>query len=223
MDNAVIHRDAILHQISTSGVVAVIRLSDVRRLRNILAAISSGGVRCLEITMTVPGAVKVIEEVAASAPPGVIVGAGTVTDAATAEAVMDAGARFVVGPVFSRPVVEAVKRRGCVAIPGCFSPTEILTAWNAGADIVKIFPATSLGPRYIKDLHGPFPDLRLMPTGGVSLENVGHWIKDGAFAVGVGTDLLDKTLIQNEDYGGLEDRARQFISAIEAARNRPAT
>ena len=220
MDESVIQRDALLHQISTSGVVAVIRLSDVGRLRNVLAAISAGGVRCLEITMTVPGAVKVIEEVAASAPPGVLVGAGTVTDVVTAAAVMDAGARFVVGPILSLPVIEEVRKRGCVAIPGCFSPTEILTAWNAGADIVKIFPATSLGPRYIKDLHGPFPDLRLMPTGGVSLANVAQWIKDGAFAVGVGTDLLDKTLIQNEDYKGLEARARQFVSAIEDARVR---
>jgi 2-dehydro-3-deoxyphosphogluconate aldolase/(4S)-4-hydroxy-2-oxoglutarate aldolase len=216
-------RESILDQIAADGVVAVIRLSDVRRLRNVLAAISAGGVRCLEITMTVPGAVKVIEEVAASAPPGVLVGAGTVTDLATASAVMDAGARFVVGPILSLPVVEEVRKRGRVAIPGCFSPTEILTAWNAGADVVKIFPATSLGPRYIKDLHGPFPDLRLMPTGGVSLANVGQWIKDGAFAVGVGTDLLDKTMIQTEDYRGLEDRARLFVSAIEAARVRQLT
>jgi 2-dehydro-3-deoxyphosphogluconate aldolase/(4S)-4-hydroxy-2-oxoglutarate aldolase len=200
------------------GAVAVIRLADARRLRNVLAAISAGGVRCLEITMTVPGAVKVIEEVAATAPPGVLVGAGTVTDPVTAAAVMDAGARFVVGPVLSLPVIEAVQQRGCVAIPGCFSPTEILTAWRAGADIVKIFPATSLGPRYIKDLHGPFPELRLMPTGGVSLGNVGQWIKDGAFAVGVGTDLLDRGLVEKEDYDGLEARARRFVEAISAAR-----
>jgi 2-dehydro-3-deoxyphosphogluconate aldolase/(4S)-4-hydroxy-2-oxoglutarate aldolase len=213
--------DTLLSRIAESGVVAVIRLSDARRLRKVLAAISSGGVRCLEITMTVPGAVEVIREVAASAPPGVLVGAGTVTDLATAAAVMDAGAQFVVGPILSIPVIQAVKERGCVAIPGCFSPTEILTAWRAGADVVKIFPATSLGPRYIKDLHGPFPELRLMPTGGVSLENVGQWIRGGAFAVGVGTDLLDKTLIQNEDYKGLEDRARQFVSAIGAARALP--
>jgi 2-dehydro-3-deoxyphosphogluconate aldolase/(4S)-4-hydroxy-2-oxoglutarate aldolase len=211
--------ETILEGISRSGVVAVIRLADVRRLKAVLAAISAGGVRCLEITMTVPDAVNVIREVAGSAPPGVLVGAGTVTDADTAAAVMDAGAQFVVGPVMSLPVLDTVKRRGRVAIPGCFSPTEILTAWNAGADVVKIFPATSLGPRYIKDLHGPFPQLRLMPTGGVSLKNVGQWMKDGAFAVGVGTDLLDKTLIEKEDYTGLEARARRFVEAIEAARS----
>jgi len=207
-----------VNQIGESGVVAVIRLSDVRRLKSILGAIGAGGVRCLEITMTVPGAVKIIEEVAAAAPAGVLVGAGTVTDPATARAVMDAGARFVVGPVLNLEVIRAVKDRGCVAIPGCFSPTEILAAWNAGADVVKVFPATSLGPRFIRDLHGPFPDIRLMPTGGVSLQNVGEWIKGGAFAVGVGTDLLDKQLIEREDYAGLEARAGQFILAIQEAR-----
>jgi 2-dehydro-3-deoxyphosphogluconate aldolase/(4S)-4-hydroxy-2-oxoglutarate aldolase len=207
-----------LSQILSSGVVAVVRMKDARRLSKVLAAISAGGVRCLEITMTVPNAVKMIEEVTASAPANVLVGAGTVTDPDTASAVMDAGARFVVGPVFSLPVVRVVKERGVVAIPGCFSPTEIVAASHAGADIIKIFPATSLGPRFIKDLHGPLPHVRLMPTGGVSIENAGEWIKAGACAVGIGTDLLDKAMIEAEDYEGLTQRAKRLVEIVQSAR-----
>jgi 2-dehydro-3-deoxyphosphogluconate aldolase/(4S)-4-hydroxy-2-oxoglutarate aldolase len=207
-----------LSQILSSGVVAVVRMKDAQRLGKVLAAISAGGVRCLEITMTVPNAVKMIEEASASAPAGVLVGAGTVTDPDTASAVMDAGARFVVGPVFSLPVVRVVKERGVVAIPGCFSPTEIITASQAGADIIKVFPATSLGPRFIKDLHGPLPHVRLMPTGGVSIENAGEWIKAGACAVGIGTDLLDKAMIEAEDYEGLTQRAKRLVEIVQSAR-----
>src|SRR5207247_1411046 len=140
-------------------------------------------------------------------------GAGTVTDAATARAVADAGARFVVGPVFRRDVIEASHDRGAAAIPGCFSPTEILEAHEAGADIVKIFPATMLGPQFIKDVRAPLPQLKLMPTGGVTPENAGDWIRAGAAAVGIGSALVDAAAVERGDWASITARARTAVAS----------
>ena len=170
-------RDAIRQEIERLGVVAVIRMKDPARLRAVFDALADGGVKAIEVTMTVPGAVDLIGRLAASLPAGIVLGAGTVIDAATANAVIDAGARFIVSPVFRRDVVTTCLERGVVAAPGCFSPTEILDAHEMGADVVKVFPATALGPQYIKDLRAPMPQLRLMPTGGVTLDNAGDWIR----------------------------------------------
>ena len=141
--------------------------------------------------MTVPGAVRLIEQLAATLPSNVLIGAGTVLDPETARSVILAGARFVVSPVCRPAVIEMCHRYDVAAMPGCFTPTEILAAWEAGADVVKVFPATALGPGFFKDVRGPLPQVKLMPTGGVTRENAGEWIRAGACAIGVGTALVD--------------------------------
>ncbi len=168
--------------------------------------------------MTVPGALRLIEQVAPALPPDFVVGAGTILDPETARQAILAGARYIVSPVFNPAVVALCHRYDVAAMPGCLSPTEILAAWEAGADIVKIFPATAVGPGYFKDLHGPLPQVRLMPTGGVTLENTGDWIRAGAVAVGVGTALVDRQSIENEDYAAITARAARFVAAVAAAR-----
>lgn len=211
-------RNEVLTRIIDSGVVAVIRMKDTNRLLKVIEAVRSGGVKCIEITMTVPGAVDIIRQLSASVPEDVLIGAGTVVDEVTADKVIDAGAGFVVGPILNLGVVALCGKRDVAVMPGCFSPTEIYTAWNAGADIIKVFPATSLGPKYFKDLRGPFPDIRLMPTGGVTIDNVGEWIAAGACAVGIGSDLLDKKAIDEERYEVLTERAVRMVQNVRLAR-----
>lgn len=213
-------RAGIATELETLGVVAVIRLRDAARLRAVVDALAEGGVRALEVTMTVPGAVALIGELAATLPPGFLLGAGTVTDADTARAVIDAGARFVVGPVFRREIIRVCHERDVPAIPGCFSPTEILDAHDAGADIVKVFPATCLGPQFIKDVRAPLPQVRLMPTGGVTIANAGDWIRAGAVAVGIGSALVDAAAIERNDFGAVTNNARQVVANVAAARGR---
>jgi 2-dehydro-3-deoxyphosphogluconate aldolase/(4S)-4-hydroxy-2-oxoglutarate aldolase len=168
--------------------------------------------------MTVPGAVRLIEHLATNLPDDIIVGAGTVLDAATARDVIEAGVRFVVSPVFRRPVIAAAHDRGVAAMPGCFTPTEILDAWEAGADIVKVFPATALGPGFFTDLRGPLPQVRLMPTGGVTRDNAGDWIRAGAVAIGVGTALVDKKAVAEGRFEAITASARHFVGAVQQAR-----
>jgi 2-dehydro-3-deoxyphosphogluconate aldolase/(4S)-4-hydroxy-2-oxoglutarate aldolase len=201
-----------------AGIVAVVRIDDRERVKPALDAILAGGVRAVEITMTVSGAVDLIRALAPVLPADVILGAGTVVDGRTATAVIDAGARFVVSPVYRREVVETCLARDIPVIPGCFTPTEILDAWDRGADIVKVFPATSLGPSYLKDIHGPLPHIKLMPTGGVSLDNAGDWIRAGAVAVGVGTALLDRRAVADGDWAKLRANAKRIVASVAAAR-----
>ena len=211
-------RQAITDAIEREGVVAVIRIKEPEKLRAVVDAIAEGGVRALEVTMTVPGAVELIRQLAPTLPEGFVFGAGTVLDADTAARVIDAGAQFVVSPVFRRSVIEACHARGVPAMPGCFSPTEILDAWDAGADIVKVFPATALGPGFFKDVRGPLPQVKLMPTGGVTLDNAGDWIRAGAVAVGVGTALLDAKAIAAGDYAALRANAERIVANVRAAK-----
>lgn len=189
-------------------------MKDTERLMRVIDAISVGGVKCIEITMTVPNAIWLIEELVKKVEDDVLIGAGTVLDNATTKSVIDAGAKFVVSPLLNHEVIKTSHDRDVVSIPGCFSPTEILSAWNAGADIVKVFPASALGPKYFNDLRGPFPDIRLMPTGGVTIENASEWINAGACAVAIGTDLLDKKLIEEEKYDELKERAERLIKNV---------
>jgi 2-dehydro-3-deoxyphosphogluconate aldolase/(4S)-4-hydroxy-2-oxoglutarate aldolase len=212
-------RTAIAQQIEQVGVVAVIRLRDPGKLRAVVDALAEGGVRVLEVTMTVPGAVDLIRQLAPSLPQGFLLGAGTVTDADTARAVIDAGATFVVGPVFRREVIAMCHERDVPALPGCFSPTEILDAHEAGADIVKVFPATMLGPQFIRDVRAPMPQLKLMPTGGVTLDNAGDWIRAGAVAVGVGSALVDAAAIASGQFGVIADNARRVLASVSSARS----
>jgi len=211
-------RAAVTAQVEALGVVAVIRLKDPARLRAVVDAIAEGGVRALEVTMTVPRAVDLIRELAPTLPAGFLLGAGTVTDPATARAVIDAGASFVVGPVFRPDVIAACHERDVPAMPGCFSPTEILAAHESGADIVKVFPATMLGPQFIKDVRAPLPQVKLMPTGGVTLDNAGDWIRAGAVAVGLGSALLDAAAIESGRLKVLTANARRVVENVAAAR-----
>ena len=211
-------RMAVTAQVEALGVVAVIRLKDPARLRAVVDAMAEGGVRALEVTMTVPRAVEMIGELAPTLPEGFLLGAGTVIDAATAHAVIDAGASFVVGPVFRPEVIAACHERDVPAMPGCLTPTEILAAHDCGADIVKVFPATMLGPQFIRDVRAPLPQVKLMPTGGVTLDNAGDWIRAGAVAVGVGSALLDVKAIESGRYDVITANARRLVQSVAAAR-----
>jgi 2-dehydro-3-deoxyphosphogluconate aldolase/(4S)-4-hydroxy-2-oxoglutarate aldolase len=211
-------RTDVVTRIEALGVVAVIRLKDPTRLRAVVDAMAQGGLRALEVTMTVPGAVGLIRELAPALPAGFLLGAGTVTDAATAHAVIDAGASFVVGPVFRPEVIAACHQHDVAAMPGCFSPTEILAAHECGADIVKVFPATGLGPQFIKDVRAPLPQVKLMPTGGVTLDNAGEWIRAGAVAVGIGSALLDAKAIESGRYDVISANARRVVEDVAMAR-----
>jgi 2-dehydro-3-deoxyphosphogluconate aldolase/(4S)-4-hydroxy-2-oxoglutarate aldolase len=211
-------RESAVRTIQQLGVVAIIRMRDAGKLREVVDAIAEGGVRAIEVTMTVPDAVGLIATLAASLPSTILLGAGTVTDAATTRKVIDAGARYVVSPVFRRDVIDACHERDVAAAPGCFSPTEILDAHDYGADIVKVFPATALGPGFIKDVRAPLPQLRLMPTGGVTLDNAGDWIRAGAVAVGVGSALLDAKAIDEGRFEVLANNARRIVASVAAAR-----
>ncbi|MGH9313303.1 MAG: bifunctional 4-hydroxy-2-oxoglutarate aldolase/2-dehydro-3-deoxy-phosphogluconate aldolase [Vicinamibacterales bacterium] len=215
-------RAALTAAIEEAGIVAIIRMKEPDKVRAVADAIAAGGARALEVTMTVPRAVELIAELAPSMPSGFLLGAGTVIDAATAKRVIDAGAQFVVGPVFRREVIDACHERDVPVLPGCFTPTEILDAWDAGADIVKVFPATALGPGFIKDVRAPLPHVKLMPTGGVTLDNAGEWIKAGAVAVGVGTALLDAKAIAAGDYAALRANAERIVANVRAARDQAA-
>jgi 2-dehydro-3-deoxyphosphogluconate aldolase/(4S)-4-hydroxy-2-oxoglutarate aldolase len=218
MSKVMLDRIEVVRQIEQLGIVAVIRLRDPGKLRAVVDAIVAGGVRALEVTMTVPGAVELIGGLAPTLPEGFLLGAGTVIDAATARAVIDAGAQFVISPVFRREVIDACHEGGVPAAPGCFTPTEILDAHEAGADIVKVFPATALGPQYIKDVRAPLPQVKLMPTGGVTPDNAGDWIRAGAVAVAAGSSLLDAAAIESGRFEVITANARRFVENVAAAR-----
>lgn len=204
--------------IEAGGVVAVIRMTDPTRMPDVVAALVEGGVRALEVTMTVPGAVEQIRRIASNLPSGFLLGAGTVTDPDTVVRVVDAGATFIVSPVFRPAVLKAAETHGILAAPGCFSPTEVLDAWDAGARLVKVFPATALGPGYLKDLKGPMPQVKLMPTGGVTVDNAGDWIRAGAVAVGIGTSLLDTRAIAEGRFDVIVNRGRAIVANVRHAR-----
>ncbi len=211
-------RIQVAQAIEANGVVAVIRMKEPEKLRAVVDALAEGGVRALEVTMTVPRAIEMIGELAPTLPAGFLLGAGTVLDAETARLAILAGAQFVVGPVFRPEVVSLCHRYDVAALPGCFTPTEILAAWEAGADIVKVFPATAVGPGFFKDVRGPLPQVKLMPTGGVTLDNAGDWIKAGAVAVGVGTALLDAAAIASGRYEVIAANARKIVANVQSAR-----
>lgn len=211
-------RSEITQRIEQHGVVAVIRIKEPDQLRAVIDALAAGGVRALEVTMTVPRAIELIAEIAPTLSQDFLFGAGTVLDAGTAARAIDAGARFIVSPIFRRSVVDACHARDVPAMPGCLTPTEILEAWDTGADIVKVFPATTLGPGYLKDVRAPLPHVKLMPTGGVTVDNAGDWIRAGAVAVGVGSAVVDTAAIAAGNYQIIEAHARRIIANVRAAR-----
>ena len=211
-------RSVTMARIEASGVVAVVRAQSKVSLVDVAGALAAGGVIAVEITMTSPGALEGIAEIRRNASSDVLVGVGSVLDAETARAAILAGAQFIVAPTFDPQVIEIGHRYGLPVIPGAMTPTEILQAWSEGADAVKVFPANHFGPQYLKDLHGPMPQLKLTPTGGVDLTTVHDWIRAGAFAVGVGSALVQQELLVTANWNGLTDLARQYVEAVSKAR-----
>jgi 2-dehydro-3-deoxyphosphogluconate aldolase/(4S)-4-hydroxy-2-oxoglutarate aldolase len=207
-----------VQRIISCGVVAIVRMDDAVSLGQVAGAIRSGGIDVIEFTMTTPGALRIIERTAADLGDQVILGAGTVLDTETARAAILAGARFIVAPGLSLPVIELCHRYDVAVLPGVLTPTEMLTAWQAGADFLKLFPATAMGPQYIKDVLAPLPYLRIVPTGGVSLENIPAFIAAGAAAVAVGSNLVDKKLVKAGRWDELAALAGQFAAAVSSAR-----
>ena len=210
-------RADVVRWIEQDRAVAVVRTDAPESLVRIADALRAGGVVCIEVTMTVPDALDGIRAVSDELGGGVLVGAGSVTDAETARAAVEAGARYVVSPVFKREVVEAAHAAGAAAMPGCFTPTEILAAHEAGADVAKVFPAGALGPGFVKGVLAPMPHLKLMPTGGVSLDNAAEWLRAGAVAVGAGSALVDSKAIAAGDWARLTANARRLRAAVDAA------
>jgi 2-dehydro-3-deoxyphosphogluconate aldolase/(4S)-4-hydroxy-2-oxoglutarate aldolase len=206
-----------VRRIEALGALAVVRLEDATRLKAVAEALAAGGVRALEVTMTMSGALEALATLS-RLPDGILLGAGTVLDGETARLAILAGARFVVAPTFSAELVEMCHRYDIAAVPGALTPTEVLAAWQAGADLVKVFPAGGLGPGYIKNLRGPLPQVRLIPTGGVSADNVGAFLAAGAVAVGVGGALFDTNAIARGDYAAITREARRLVQSISAAR-----
>ena len=214
-------REDALEIILTTKIIAVIRMANPAKLRPAVEAIRRGGVKAIEITLTTPGALDTIRHLAASKPAGVLIGAGTVLDAASAASVILAGADFVVSPILDGEVIRICRESETLVAPGAFTPTEIFAAWKQGADVVKVFPAGSAGPKFFRDMKGPFPQIRLMPTGGVDLANAADFIAHGACCVAVGSALLDPKSIANEDWDGLKEKARALVKSLSRAGAEP--
>jgi 2-dehydro-3-deoxyphosphogluconate aldolase/(4S)-4-hydroxy-2-oxoglutarate aldolase len=215
---AMLSRNQIVSQIEDSGLVAVIRADSPDQLVDVCQALRDGGVTVSEITMTTPGALDAIKHATDKLGEGNLVGVGSVLDAETARMAILAGAQYVVGPTTNYEVIEMAHRYGKPVIPGGLTPTEVINAYQAGADLVKVFPANHFGPKYFKDLLAPMPQLKLTPTGGVDLTTVKDWIDAGAAALGVGSALVKKDLIKAKDFKGLTNLAKQFTEAVKAAR-----
>ena len=207
-----------MQRIEACGIVAIIRANSSNELIEAAAAIQTGGVDVIEITMTTPDALRVISEVSTRLGDSVLVGVGSVLDAETARAAMLAGAEFVVSPVTKSDVIEICNRYGKVVIPGAFTPTEILAAWEAGADYVKVFPSSGVGSSYIKDIKAPLPQIPLIPTGGINAENAAEFINAGAAALGVGSALVSSDLIEARDFALLTERAKKLVDAVKSVR-----
>lgn len=208
----------IVQQIESTGVVAIIRASGSEQLIDVVEALRSGGITCIEVTMTTPNALEVIRNARQACGDSAAIGVGTVLDAPTANAAILAGAQFVVAPITDLPTIELCRREGVPVFPGAMTPTEIVRAWQAGADMVKVFPTTSLGATFIRDLRGPFPQIKLIPTGGVTLETVADFIKAGSTAVGVGSSLVTKAALKNRDFASIKATAEEFLKRVHAAR-----
>jgi 2-dehydro-3-deoxyphosphogluconate aldolase/(4S)-4-hydroxy-2-oxoglutarate aldolase len=204
------------------GAVAVLRLERAERLRPVVNALLEGGIRAIEVTMSMGRALENLAACSDALGDSALLGAGTVLDSETARMVVSAGARFVVSPTLSHDVIRVCRHYDVVSVPGAFTPTEIVSAWEAGADIVKVFPGGLLGPAYVRELRGPLGHLRLMPTGGVTLDNAAEFLHAGAVAVGVGGALVDRAAVERGDYAEITERARRLATAVRDARRRVA-
>src|SRR5690242_886824 len=212
-------KDQILSFITEIGIVPVVRTSSAEGAIKAIDAIYRGGIRAAEITMTVPGAIRALEKVADQFGDKIVLGAGTVLDPETARSCMLAGAEFFVTPSLRVSTIELAKRYSKVICPGALTPTEVLTAWEAGADAVKIFPCGNVGgAKYIKALKGPFPQIEMVPTGGVNVDTIGDFLKAGACACGVGGELVDNKSVVEGRFDVIEERAHRYLAAIAHAR-----
>src|SRR5438045_1513466 len=203
-----------LQRVLDCGIVAVVRSPDSQQLVEVARALADGGVTVIEITMSVPNALDVLRQVRQALGDRVLLGAGTVLDPETARAVLLAGAEYIVAPTVNVDVIRLCQRYDKLVMPGAFSPTEVLSAWEAGADIVKVFPAEVVGPAYFKALRGPLPQIRLMPTGGVDLKTAGEFLKAGACCLGIGSQLVEPNAVAAGDYDRLRDLARQYTEIV---------
>jgi 2-dehydro-3-deoxyphosphogluconate aldolase/(4S)-4-hydroxy-2-oxoglutarate aldolase len=211
--------DEVIRKIEEIGIIPVVRASSVDEANRAVEAICAGGIPVVEITMTVPNAVAVIRELAQARGRDVLIGAGTVTNAEQAESCVQAGAQFLVSPGLSVPALEVAKRHSMLAIPGALTPTELMNAQEHGARMVKIFPCGNVGgPKYLKSLKGPFPKAALIPTGGVNAANAADFIAAGAFALGVGADLVDATALREGNLQKITAGARELVKAVSSAR-----
>lgn len=211
-------REATLKRILDGGLVAVVRAKSGEQLVKVVAALAEGGVTAVEITFTVPDAIGTIRQVRRELGDSVVVGAGTVLDPETARAALLAGAEYIVSPTLNLDVIRLCRRYDKPVMPGAFSPTEVLSAWEAGADVVKVFPADVGGPAYLKALHGPLPQIRLLPTGGVDLNTAEAFLKAGACCLGVGSSLVEAKAVAAGDFDRIRQLATQFAAVVQRFR-----
>ncbi len=211
-------RIEILDRILKAGITAVIRAQSSEHLSKVADALKRGGVECIEVTMTTPNALSVIEETAQRFADDVLIGVGSVLDGETARAAILSGAQFVVSPVLNVDMIRLAHRYDKVAVPGTFTPTEIITAWEHGADLIKVFPAGRVGPGFFKDILAPLPQVRLVPTGGVNLDTAADYIKNGAAALCVGSAMMPKDAMAEGRFDEISDLARRFVEIVQRAR-----
>jgi 2-dehydro-3-deoxyphosphogluconate aldolase/(4S)-4-hydroxy-2-oxoglutarate aldolase len=211
-------REAILTRVLEGGIVAVVRAPSGESLVKVVQALAEGGVTAAEITFTVPDAIEVIRQVRKEVGDGIVLGAGTVLDPETARIALLAGAEYIVAPTVNLDVIRLCRRYDKAVMPGAFTPTEVLSAWEAGADIVKIFPADLGGPAYLKALRGPLPQVRVMPTGGVDLDTAESFLKAGACCLGIGGSLVEPKAVAAGDFGRIRDLARQYAAIVRRFR-----
>jgi 2-dehydro-3-deoxyphosphogluconate aldolase/(4S)-4-hydroxy-2-oxoglutarate aldolase len=211
-------RESHLRRVLDGGIVAIVRSPVGGKLVEVCRALADGGVTTVEITMTVPDALDVLRQVRKELGDRVLLGAGTVLDPETARAVMLAGAEFVVAPVVNLDVIRMCRRYNKLVMPGAFSPTEILAAWEAGADVVKVFPSDPLGPAFFRAMRGPLPQVRLMPTGGVDLSTAAEYLRAGACCLGVGTQLVEPRAVAAGDFDRIRELAAEFVQIVRQVR-----
>jgi 2-dehydro-3-deoxyphosphogluconate aldolase/(4S)-4-hydroxy-2-oxoglutarate aldolase len=211
-------KESQLQQVLDCGIVAVVRSPDSQQLVEVVRALADGGVTVAEITMTVPGALDVLRQVRQALGERVLLGAGTILDPETARAALLAGAEYIVAPTVNLEVIRLCQRYDKLVMPGAFTPTEILAAWEAGADIVKVFPAEVVGPAFFKALRGPLPQIRLMPTGGVDLTTAAAFLLAGAGCLGIGGQLVEPAAVAAGNFARLRDLARQYRTIVQQTR-----
>jgi 2-dehydro-3-deoxyphosphogluconate aldolase/(4S)-4-hydroxy-2-oxoglutarate aldolase len=211
-------RSETVRSLEALAAIAIVRLDEAVRLQSVAEALAAGEIRAIEITMTTPGALDGLAALTSSLGERILFGAGTVLDPETARLAVLAGARFVVSPTFRPSVVEVCRRYDVAAIPGALTPSEVLTAWENGADLVKLYPASALGPGYVRELKGPLPQVRLVATGGVTADTAPSFLAAGAVAVGVGGALVERDAVARGDTARITEQARRLARAIRTAR-----